>query len=134
VILLARHGETDANVEPIRFQGRTDTPLNERGREQAHELAQVIARDHTVAALYSSDLSRARETAEIVGAAIGLPVREDARFAESYRGDWEGRYFHEIEAEVHVGNVPSWRVLERLGFTATGTVVSGHKRYKRGAD
>jgi broad specificity phosphatase PhoE len=97
VILLARHGETDANVEPIRFQGRTDTPLNERGRAQAHELAALVAREHKVAALYSSDLARARETAAIVGAAIGLEVCVDARFAESYRGDWEGRYFHDVE-------------------------------------
>lgn len=98
-ILLARHGETDDNVAPLRFQGFTDTPLNDTGRRQAHELAEQVAADDEVASLWSSDLSRARETAEIVGARIGLTPRLDARLREGNRGRWEGRLMTDIERE-----------------------------------
>ncbi len=97
-ILLARHGETDANVEPIRVQGFTDTPLNDNGRRQAAELAESLAGDG-VASLWSSDLSRARETAEIVGRRIGLQPRLDPRLREANRGDWEGHLFIDIERQ-----------------------------------
>jgi len=98
MLLLARHGETDDNVPPLRFQGQRDTPLNERGRAQARELAErVAALDPPIAALWCSDLSRARETAEIVGARIGLAARPDARLREGWRGEWEGFLFEEIE-------------------------------------
>jgi probable phosphoglycerate mutase len=99
MILLARHGETDDNVPPLRFQGQQDTPLNDTGRAQARELAErVVALDPPIAALWSSDLSRARETAEIVGERIGLPPRLDARLREGWRGAWEGFLFDEIAA------------------------------------
>jgi broad specificity phosphatase PhoE len=97
-LLLARHGETDDNIPPIRFQGFRDTPLNATGREQAHELAeQVAALEEPVRSLWASDLSRARETAEIVGSRIGLEVRLDARLREANRGEWEGHLFPDIE-------------------------------------
>src|SRR5204863_7020527 len=70
MILLARHGETDDNREPIRIQGTTDTPLNDTGRAQAADLAQRVA-DRGIAWLYTSHLSRAREAAEIVGGPPG---------------------------------------------------------------
>jgi 2,3-bisphosphoglycerate-dependent phosphoglycerate mutase len=98
VILLARHGETDDNVPPLRFQGQRDTPLNDNGRAQARELAErVAALDPPVTSLWASDLSRARETAEIVGARIGMTPSLDARLREGWRGDWEGYLFEEIE-------------------------------------
>ena len=71
-LYLARHGETDWNAAG-RWQGQTDVPLNERGRAQARELA-ALARGLGVAAVASSDLLRARATAEIVAAALGLEV------------------------------------------------------------
>jgi broad specificity phosphatase PhoE len=95
VILLARHGETDDNREPIRIQGRLDTPLNETGRRQAHQLAELVAADG-VRSLYCSQLSRARETAEIVGRRLSLHPRVDARFAEGDRGELEGRYWRDV--------------------------------------
>ena len=96
-IWLARHGETDANAEG-RVQGTIDPPLNERGREQAHELARRVA-PLGLRALYTSQLRRACETAEIVGEELGLEPRVDARFAESWRGEWEGRLVADIKAE-----------------------------------
>jgi 2,3-bisphosphoglycerate-dependent phosphoglycerate mutase len=98
VILLARHGETDFNVPPERFMGWTDEPLNDRGREQARALADAV-RDRGIVAVWSSQLSRARETAEIVGATIGVAPRVDERFAESHRGRWEGRGWADIARE-----------------------------------
>jgi len=97
-ILLARHGETNDNLPPLRFQGFRDTPLNDTGRRQAHELAERIAAGpEPVRALWSSDLSRARETADIVGARIGLSPRLDPRLREANRGKWEGHLFPEIK-------------------------------------
>ncbi|MBV9194770.1 MAG: histidine phosphatase family protein [Solirubrobacterales bacterium] len=94
-VLLARHGETDDNLEPLRFQGFTDTPLNDTGRRQAAELAERVA-GRGIRSLWSSDLSRARETAEIVGARIGLAPALDPRLREACRGRWEGHTFSEI--------------------------------------
>jgi broad specificity phosphatase PhoE len=97
-ILLARHGETDDNIEPIRFQGFTDTPLNDTGRAQAAQLAERVANEGIVS-LWSSDLSRASETAEIVGARIGLAPQLDRRLREANRGRWEGHRFIDIQRQ-----------------------------------
>jgi broad specificity phosphatase PhoE len=106
VIALARHGETPYNAQR-RFQGHLPVPLSERGREQAHELAAVAARREW-AALWCSPLARARETADVVAAAVGLEPREDARFAETDTGDWTDRMFDDVEAEDPEG-FAAWR-------------------------
>lgn len=87
-LLLVRHGETDWNASG-RLQGHTDRPLNEYGRRQAAALAERLAGDG-VAALYTSDLSRAKETAEIVAARLRLPVTVDPGLRERDWGTWEG--------------------------------------------
>jgi broad specificity phosphatase PhoE len=97
LIALARHGETPYNAQE-RFQGHLPIPLNERGREQAHELARLAAQREW-AALICSPLARARETADIVGAAIGHHPMEDARFAETDCGDWTDRMFADVRRE-----------------------------------
>jgi len=121
MILLARHGETDDNVPPLRFQGQRDTPLNDRGRAQARELAErVAALERPVAALWCSDLSRARETAEIVGARIGLQPRPDVRLREGWRGKWEGFLFDEIAAR-EPERYAAWRNPDaEIGFQFPG--------------
>jgi broad specificity phosphatase PhoE len=96
-IWLARHGETDANAEG-RVQGTIDPSLNARGRDQARELAREVA-GLGLRALYTSQLKRAAETAAIVAEALGLEPHVDARFAESWRGEWEGRLIAEIKQE-----------------------------------
>jgi broad specificity phosphatase PhoE len=96
-VLLARHGETDDNARGV-VQGSIDTPLNARGRQQAHELAAQVEGER-VAAIWTSHLSRAAETAAIVGAAVGIEPRVDERLAESRRGSWEGRALADIERE-----------------------------------
>jgi 2,3-bisphosphoglycerate-dependent phosphoglycerate mutase len=87
-LLLVRHGETDWNAEG-RLQGQTDRPLNEFGRRQARRLADELA-DQELEAIYSSDLVRARETAEIVAGRLGLPVNLDPDLREKDWGTWEG--------------------------------------------
>ena len=87
-LLLVRHGETDWNADG-RLQGQTDRPLSDYGRRQAQQLADQLAGEE-FEALYASDLSRARETAEIVGARLGLPVELDADLREKDWGTWEG--------------------------------------------
>jgi len=100
-LLLVRHGETDWNRDG-RWQGGSDTRLNDLGREQARALAEQL--DGEIDVLYSSDLARARETAEIVAARLGLEVRLDPRLRERGFGSWEGLTTIEIEerfADAH---------------------------------
>jgi probable phosphoglycerate mutase len=105
-ILLARHGETDWNSER-RWQGHDDQPLNEAGRTQARELAESLA-GRRVDAVYSSDLSRAHETARIVADRLGLPVGVDVGLREVDVGDWAGRVHSEIE-EIDPEGYKRWR-------------------------
>lgn len=100
-LLLVRHGETDWNAEG-RLQGHTDRPLNPWGREQAKRLAERLAGDG-IAAVYASDLARARETAEIVGERLGLPVVLDADLREKHWGTWEGLTGAERASVEYVG-------------------------------
>ena len=94
-LLLVRHGETEWN-RVGRWQGHSDTVLNDFGREQAGRLARELA---DVDVVYSSDLARARETAEILAEPLGLEVRFDPRLRERSFGAWEGLNTAEIEAK-----------------------------------
>src|SRR5438270_5136350 len=85
-ILLARHGETIFNVEG-RWQGRSDSPLSERGLAQARELARALA-DEPIAAVFSSDLGRAMATAQEVATLHGLEVIPEPRLREIDVGAW----------------------------------------------
>jgi broad specificity phosphatase PhoE len=87
-LLLVRHGETDWNAEG-KLQGHTDRPLNDDGRRQAQALADRLATEN-IDAVYASDLSRAREMAEILAAKHGLPVVVDPDLREKNWGNWEG--------------------------------------------
>ncbi|MHB1538856.1 MAG: histidine phosphatase family protein [Solirubrobacteraceae bacterium] len=97
-IYLARHGQTAYNLER-RFQGQMEVPLDDTGRAQAGQLAQR-AEAGGFAALWSSPLLRAQETAEAISFRIGLPIRTDARLMETDAGDWTDRTFAEIEQEA----------------------------------
>lgn len=104
---LIRHGETDFNSQG-RVQGHIDVPLNEQGRAQARELArELTGGPDRFAALYCSHLTRARETAEIIGEALDLSPIVDPRFAESARGEWEGLTWDEVERK-RPGSVAAW--------------------------
>lgn len=96
-VYLARHGQTAYNLER-RFQGHLPVPLDETGHEQARELAERAA-EHGFAALWCSPLRRARETAEIVAARLGLDLLEEPRMMETDAGDWTDRLFVDVQAE-----------------------------------
>jgi broad specificity phosphatase PhoE len=104
-LLFVRHGETDWNAEG-RLQGHTDRPLNDYGRRQAHALAERLAGDE-IDAIYASDLARAHETAEIVGARLGLPVALDSGLRERNWGSWEGLTGSERDRVEYVGEAPA---------------------------
>ncbi len=87
-LILIRHGETPWNVT-LQYQGHANIPLNERGREQARRAAARL-RGLEVRALYASDIARAWETAEIVGAVIGQTPVPMPELREIDVGQWEG--------------------------------------------
>ena len=94
-ILLARHGETDWNREG-RFQGHANPPLNSTGRAQAVDLSVALMAEE-LAAVYSSPLRRALETAEVVAASHGLePISVDD-LREVDVGSWSGLTRTEVE-------------------------------------
>jgi broad specificity phosphatase PhoE len=116
-LLLVRHGETDWNVER-RFQGHADPPLNATGRKQAQALADELAGTQ-IEAVYTSDLVRARETAEIVGARVGSPVIALRELREIDVGEWQGLTWPEIEERFPDG-VRDWHA-EGHGWRAGET-------------
>ena len=97
-VLLIRHGQSQGNAER-RFGGHSPTPLSERGRSQAEATARALAAEK-FAALYSSDLLRAVETAEPLARAVGLEIRQTSAFRERSVGQMEGLTFEEA-AELY---------------------------------
>ena len=88
-ILLIRHGETDWNRNG-RFQGRSDLPLNQRGKDQAHALALTL-KDEPLTAIYSSPLTRALETARLIkDFHPSVPLFEEEGLVEMNLGEFEG--------------------------------------------
>jgi uncharacterized phosphatase len=139
-ILYVRHGETDWNLAR-RVQGHTDRPLNDTGRAQAEALAAELAVE-AIDAVYSSDLSRAHETARIVAAGHGLDVTVVPDLRERDFGTWEGLTDDEILARFPDARGRPWgdaetpdemarRVLDALRRIADGhpgqtVLVVGH--------
>jgi probable phosphoglycerate mutase len=96
-LILLRHGETEWNLSG-RWQGQAaDTQLTELGRAQARVVAERL-RSHPIRAIYSSDLLRAWETAQIVGDLLGLAPIADPALRESDIGAWTGLTWPEIVA------------------------------------
>jgi broad specificity phosphatase PhoE len=105
-ILLARHGETDWNLEH-RVQGHTDRPLNNTGREQARALAEELTGED-VDAVYASDLARALDTARAIAEPRGLPVIPVPELRERDFGTWEGLLDDEILARFPQARTGPW--------------------------
>jgi broad specificity phosphatase PhoE len=94
-MLLVRHGQSVWNADG-RWQGQADPPLSDLGVDQATAAADSDAVED-VRALYSSDLERARRTAQLLGVRLGLAPVVDERLRERHAGDWEGRTRVEID-------------------------------------
>ena len=101
-IVLTRHGETDWNRDR-RFQGQADVVLNETGRAQVRALAATLASERFDIA-YTSPLRRAAESAEILGAALGVEVRPCDALMEVHVGSWAGLTVSEIETRFPDGH------------------------------
>ncbi len=104
-IYLIRHGETDWNVE-VRFQGAKNIDLNAKGRIQARQngeaLARLLGENANDFDYVSSPLTRARETMALIREAMRLPPDDfiiDERLIEISFGDWEGRTLSELEKD-----------------------------------
>ena len=95
---LTRHGETDWNIQN-RIQGQTDTLLNERGREQAHELAKRLKDEYEIKSIYTSRQKRARETAEVIGRAIHVTPIVREGLEEISLGSWEGYTWKQVREQ-----------------------------------
>ncbi|MGW5200743.1 bifunctional RNase H/acid phosphatase, partial [Streptomyces spiralis] len=107
-LVLLRHGETPLTPQK-RFSGSggTDPSLSAVGREQAEKAAAALARRGTIQAVVSSPLARARETAAIVAARLGLEVTVDDGLRETDFGAWEGLTFAEVR-ERHPDDLDAW--------------------------
>jgi probable phosphoglycerate mutase len=105
-IVLIRHGETAWNAER-RLQGHTDIGLNGEGRRQADAVARALAGE-AVAAVISSDLQRAHDTAQAIAAQRGLAVQTDSGLRERCYGAFEGMLYAEI-AQRYPAEYAQWQ-------------------------
>jgi len=105
VIILVRHGECEGNIKGM-FRGRTDFPLNERGLIQARDLALEL-KNFPIKYIYTSPLSRARQTAEAISQECGIEVKVEEQFNNIELGNWEGRFKKEI-AELYPKEWELW--------------------------
>lgn len=97
-LCIIRHGETDWNAQR-RIQGQIDIPLNDTGRLQAQAAAQGLA-DLPFAAIYSSDLQRAHDTATAAAELLKLPVQLEVGLRERHYGEFQGLTQEEIKARA----------------------------------
>lgn len=99
-LILLRHGEIDSNFRKI-YSGRSDEPLNVRGRQQAADAAAQL-RQMNIAALFASPLRRTVETATIIGRQLELSPQLAPAFNELAMGPWEGLSEDEVEQRFPV--------------------------------
>lgn len=97
-IIFIRHGQSQANVEN-RFAGHLDVPLTELGKIQAKCAAEYIIKREKIDKIYSSDLSRAYDTALEVSTLTNIPINTSKELREICSGLWQGRLVSEIELE-----------------------------------
>ena len=105
-LIVVRHGETAWNVD-TRIQGHLDIPLNATGLWQARQLGDALAGE-AISAIYTSDLLRARRTAQAVADATGAALVEEPGLRERAFGSFQGRTFAEVETE-HPEQARRWR-------------------------
>jgi probable phosphoglycerate mutase len=141
-LILVRHGETSANTGGV-WHGSIDTPLSERGHRQAARAAEWIASAYAdAAAVYTSDLQRARNTAAPIAAALGFVPQVVAGLREYDLGSWEGttyhdlfhhhKFFEHIKTDPHFaphGGESPQQVAERL-VDALGAIAADHPRQR----
>ncbi len=138
-IYLIRHGETVWNTE-YRAQGSRDIKLSEEGIKQAELLSNRLKK-HSIDHIFSSDLSRAFQTAKILGSKLGLPIETIPEFREMSFGEWEGLTMAEIEntfsdhyriwrSKPHEATIPKGEMLlevQKRGLLALNLLTENYK-------
>lgn len=104
-LFLVRHGETESNRRGLAL-GRADVPMNDLGKAQAARLAEAL-RSEPIAAVYTSPLSRTRETARLIADALGLDVQIDDSLVEMDVGELDGLEFADVR-ERYPGFIETW--------------------------
>ena len=121
-IILVRHGQTEWNLE-MKYQGHSDIALTEQGIYQASLVAERL-KSEKVNAVFASDLSRAFQTAEIIGSKFGLSTAAIPAFRELNFGSWEGLTYRKIGEK--------WQGESRQIFTAPDEVqVPGGETFRQ---
>ncbi|HIW91589.1 MAG TPA: histidine phosphatase family protein [Candidatus Corynebacterium avicola] len=106
-LILIRHGQTEFNLTG-RMQGQMDTPLSENGLAEARSAAAELA-NWPIGTIVSSDLERARDTADVLAESLGLEVATDHRLRETDLGEWSGKAHGEVDS-VYPGQRSHWRL------------------------
>jgi len=128
LVILVRHGECEGNIKGM-FRGRTDFPLNERGLIQARDLAQELKK-FPLKHIYTSPLSRAKQTAEAISRKCGVKINIEEQFNNIELGNWEGRFKKEI-AELYPQEWELWvNNPEKLRMKGMETLYDVQKRSK----
>lgn len=104
-LFIVRHGETESNRQRLAL-GRADVPLNDLGRKQAARLAEALTGE-PIAAVFSSPLSRARETAGGIAEALALDAQVDESLIEMDVGELDGLDFAEVR-QMYPGFIETW--------------------------
>jgi probable phosphoglycerate mutase len=127
-VYLARHGQTAYNAER-RFQGQLPVPLDDTGRSQAKELAELVS-SYGFSALWCSPLLRALQTAEAIAQRIGLEAKLDPRLVETDAGAWTDRTFKDVQEQeperfaAFLAGDPDFSFPEGESFAAQGVRVA----------
>ncbi|MDA2810571.1 histidine phosphatase family protein [Nocardiopsis sp. RSe5-2] len=133
-VLCWRHGQTQWNAEK-RFQGQSDIPLDDVGREQAQRAARLLAALRPDAVV-ASDLRRAADTAGYLSEAAGLAVHTDKGLRERFGGPWEGLTTAEIRERWPEENarmeIPGGEPIEEVGERVTEAIERGLERVPEG--
>ena len=106
-IIMVRHGQSIANMES-RFAGHSDFDLSELGHEQARLAAKYLATRETPDVIYSSDLSRAHNTAVPFAKEYGLTINDTESLREIFAGSWEGQKVSDL-IERYTDDMKRWR-------------------------
>jgi len=133
-IYLVRHGLTDWNEKGL-LQGQSDIPLNKEGEKQAIEAAKKHFKKIKFAAFFSSDLVRAKRTAEIIALEKKMAVETSTLLRERDFGPFEGRHFNEVMKELRL-DIQSFRILtdqeaDSLGIESDTKVMERFLRFLR---
>lgn len=126
-LIVIRHGESLADLEPTRIEGQADFPLSEKGEQQVRALAARIAAEYQLGQLISSPLKRAHQTAQAVSAACGLPETLEPRLMERSSGVFGGLTPAEARERYPQEKMP-WEIREHETSPEGETFLQQHAR------